>query len=133
VHMDEAPAEASKEKLRLAIDLQRLEGRLLADDLATRLGFSIRHKYDINLATLGDQWLGVSRGISDFTLLSVGIGEDSVLMGALAYSLRSSLDRLFTNSARLAHARIRTPAQLGRRLTLSFGGGAPPGRRGVNW
>ena len=75
----------------------------------------------------------MARGVSDFAILLIGTGEGAVLTGALAYGLRSLLDRLFANGARSALASARAPAQLGRRLILSFGGGAsPPWRRGVN-
>ena len=46
--------------------------------------------------------------------------------------LRSSLDSVFANGERECQARALSPDQFGRRLTLSFGGGVPPGRRGVN-
>jgi predicted NBD/HSP70 family sugar kinase len=60
-HVDEVPAEAATKKPRLAANLQRFEGRWTAYDLATRLGLTIRLKNDINLAALGEQWLGVAR------------------------------------------------------------------------
>jgi len=91
------------------------------DDLATLLGLPIKIKNDINLATLGEQWLGVACGISAFPFLSTRTGEGPVLMSVF-YGLRSSLDSVFAS----------VPAQLGRRLTLSFGDVVSPGRRGVN-
>ena len=55
----------------------------------------------------------MARGVSAFTFLSIGTGEGTVLTGALAYGLRSSLDSVFANGAR-------TPVPL-----LSSGGGSP--------
>ena len=66
--------EAATGKLRLAANLEGLEGRRLADDLAAHLDLAVTLENDINLAALGEQWLGVARGVSDFAFLSVGTG-----------------------------------------------------------
>ena len=51
-----------------------LEGMVLGDDLADRLGLEVTLVNDINLAALGEEWQGVARGVDDFAFLSVGTG-----------------------------------------------------------
>ncbi len=51
-----------------------LDGRPFGTELAERLGPAVILENDINLAALGEQWLGVARGIDDFAFLSVGTG-----------------------------------------------------------
>jgi predicted NBD/HSP70 family sugar kinase len=72
--------EASSEKLRLAANLQGLEGRRLGDDLADKLDLPVKLENDINLAALGERWLGVARGVSDFAFLSIGTGMGTGLV-----------------------------------------------------
>jgi predicted NBD/HSP70 family sugar kinase len=72
--------EASTEKLRLAANLQGLEGRRLGDDLANKLDLPVTLENDINLAALGEQWQGVARGVSDFAFLSIGTGMGTGLV-----------------------------------------------------
>jgi predicted NBD/HSP70 family sugar kinase len=77
--------EARTGKLRLAANVEGLEGRALADDLRERLGFPVVLENDINLAALGEHWAGVARGVADFVFLSVGTGMGAglVLQGEL--------------------------------------------------
>src|SRR6266545_115984 len=52
--------------LRLATNVPGLEGR--------PFGVVVTLENDVNLAAVGEQWLGVARGIDDFAFLSVGTG-----------------------------------------------------------
>jgi predicted NBD/HSP70 family sugar kinase len=67
-------------RLSLAANVQGLEGRPLADDLAERLGLPISLENDINLAALGEHWAGVARGVPDFVFLSIGTGMGAGLV-----------------------------------------------------
>jgi predicted NBD/HSP70 family sugar kinase len=62
-----------------------LEDRPLGAELRERLGVPVVLENDINLAALGEQWLGVARGVDDFVFLSVGtgLGAGLVLGGEL--------------------------------------------------
>jgi predicted NBD/HSP70 family sugar kinase len=62
-----------------------LEGRPFREELEERLGVSVTLENDVNLAAVGEQWLGVARGVDDFAFLSVGtgMGMGLVLGGAL--------------------------------------------------
>ena len=72
--------EARSGKLRLAANVEGLEGRALADDVRERLGFPVALENDINLAALGERWAGVARGVADFVFLSVGTGMGAGLV-----------------------------------------------------
>src|SRR5215208_6152098 len=72
--------EARTGKLRLAANVEGLEGRALAEDLHERLGFPVALENDINLAALGERWAGVARGVADFVFLSVGTGMGAGLV-----------------------------------------------------
>jgi predicted NBD/HSP70 family sugar kinase len=54
--------------------LAPLEGAGLRDGLEERLGMRVTLDNDINLAAVGEQWLGIARGVDDFAFLSVGSG-----------------------------------------------------------
>ena len=45
-----------------------------ADAAAEQLGVPVIVDNDTNLAAVGEQWLGVARGLEDFVFLSVGTG-----------------------------------------------------------
>jgi predicted NBD/HSP70 family sugar kinase len=60
--------------LRLATNVPGLEGRPFETELRERLGIAVTLENDVNLAAVGEQWLGVARGIEDFAFLSVGTG-----------------------------------------------------------
>jgi predicted NBD/HSP70 family sugar kinase len=67
--------ENGTETLRLTTpNIPGLEGRALGDELRERLGVPVTLENDVNLAALGEQWLGVARGVRDFAFLSVGTG-----------------------------------------------------------
>jgi predicted NBD/HSP70 family sugar kinase len=51
-----------------------LEGRPFRAELEERLGVAVTLENDVNLAAVGEQWLGVARGVEDFAFLSVGTG-----------------------------------------------------------
>ena len=72
--------ETATGRLRLAANLEGLEGRRLGDDLAEQLDLPVVLENDINLAALGEQWLGVARGVSDFAFLSIGTGMGTGLV-----------------------------------------------------
>jgi len=71
--------------LQLAANVPGLEGRLFEAELEERLGLAITLENDINLAALGERWLGVARGVDDFVFVSVGTGMGAgiVLRGEL--------------------------------------------------
>src|ERR671934_1626296 len=71
--------------LRLAENVQGLEGRAFADELQTTLGLPVTLENDTNLAALGEQWQGVAQGVDDFVFLSIGTGMGAglVLRGEL--------------------------------------------------
>ena len=66
--------------LRLALNVAGLEGRPFADELQRALGLMVALENDVNLAALGEQWLGVARGVDDFAFLSVGTGMGAGLV-----------------------------------------------------
>jgi predicted NBD/HSP70 family sugar kinase len=57
-----------------------LDGRAFGIELSERLDLPVTLENDINLAAVGEHWLGVARGIDDFAFLSVGTGLGSGLM-----------------------------------------------------
>jgi predicted NBD/HSP70 family sugar kinase len=59
------------------------------DELGTKVGF----ENDVNLAALGEQWLGLGKGVSNFVYLHVGTGVGAGLV------LRGELYRGHTGSA----------------------------------
>ena len=54
--------------------VEGLDGMHFADAAAERLGVPVIVDNDTNLAAVGEQWLGVARGLEDFVFLSVGTG-----------------------------------------------------------
>src|SRR4029077_5159955 len=62
-----------------------LDGLAFGSDLERLLELPVSVENDINLAALGEHWLGVARGDSDFVFLSVGtgLGAGLVLHGEL--------------------------------------------------
>jgi predicted NBD/HSP70 family sugar kinase len=75
--------------LRLAANVPGLDGRPFAAELNARLGLPITLENDINLAALGEQSLGVARGVDDFVFLSVGTGMGAgIVLGGELHSGR---------------------------------------------
>ncbi|TMK28583.1 MAG: ROK family transcriptional regulator [Actinobacteria bacterium] len=66
--------EAATGTLQLATNVPGLEGRAFGDEVSERLGLAVSLENDINLAALGERWLGVARGVDDFAFLSIGTG-----------------------------------------------------------
>ena len=66
--------------LRLAENVQGLEGRAFADELQSALGLPVTLENDVNLAALGEQWQGVARGVDHFVFLSIGTGMGAGLV-----------------------------------------------------
>jgi predicted NBD/HSP70 family sugar kinase len=66
--------------LKLAGNVPGLEGRRFGHELEERLGLPVMLENDINLAALGERWLGVARGVDDFVFLSVGTGMGAGLV-----------------------------------------------------
>src|SRR5436190_6299950 len=62
-----------------------LDGRAFGRELEERLELPVTVENDINLAAVGEHWLGVARGIDNFAFLSVGtgLGAGLVLRGEL--------------------------------------------------
>jgi predicted NBD/HSP70 family sugar kinase len=77
--------EARTGRVQLAENVPGLEGTRFGQDLQARLGLPVSVDNDVNLAALGEQWLGVARGVDDFAFLSVGtgLGAGLVLRGEL--------------------------------------------------
>ena len=69
-----SPASSTREGRLSLTHFLELEGDVLGDDLAGRLGLEVTLVNDINLAALGEEWQGVARGVDDFAFLSVGTG-----------------------------------------------------------
>src|SRR5436190_5641767 len=57
-----------------------LDGRAFGRELEERLELPVTVENDINLAAVGEHWLGVARGIDNFAFLSVGTGLGSGLI-----------------------------------------------------
>lgn len=53
---------------------ESLEGLDIRHELADRLALPVTLENDVNLAALGERWLGAARGVADFAFLSVGTG-----------------------------------------------------------
>jgi predicted NBD/HSP70 family sugar kinase/DNA-binding CsgD family transcriptional regulator len=73
-------------RVRLAAEsVKGLEGMDVAAELAPRLGVPVSVENDVNLAALGERWLGVGRGVDDFAFISIGtgVGAGLVLRGEL--------------------------------------------------
>jgi predicted NBD/HSP70 family sugar kinase len=77
--------DTSNETVHLATNIRDLEGRAFGSELRDRLGLPVTLENDINLAALGERWLGVARGVDDFVFLSIGsgMGAGLVLRGEL--------------------------------------------------
>jgi predicted NBD/HSP70 family sugar kinase len=61
-------------RLRLATNVPGLEDTAFGAELGDRLQLPVTLENDINLAALGEHWLGVARGVEDFVFLSIGTG-----------------------------------------------------------
>ena len=77
--------EAGTGVLRLASNVEGLEGRAFAAELERALDVPVALENDINLAALGELWQGVASGVTNFAFLSVGtgLGAGLVLGGEL--------------------------------------------------
>jgi predicted NBD/HSP70 family sugar kinase len=76
--------EAQTDRVRVT-HFSDLDGRAFGAELSQRLDLPVSLENDINLAAVGEHWLGVARGVEDFVFLSVGTGLGSglVLRGEL--------------------------------------------------
>jgi predicted NBD/HSP70 family sugar kinase len=72
--------ESASGRITLAENVPGLEERSFGDELGERLGLPTVLENDINLAALGEQWLGVAQGVADFVFLSVGTGMGAGLV-----------------------------------------------------
>jgi predicted NBD/HSP70 family sugar kinase len=77
--------EAGTGVLRLASNVEGLEGKAFAGELERALNVPVELENDINLAALGELWQGVASGVTNFAFLSVGtgLGAGLVLGGEL--------------------------------------------------
>ena len=82
-----------------------LDGLAFGSELEQSLGLSVTVENDINLAALGEHWLGVARGDADFVFLSVGtgLGAGLVLHGELHRGRHGSAGELDFVSAGIEH------------------------------
>jgi len=62
-----------------------LDGMAFGAAIASALGCPVEVENDINLAALGEHWVGVAQGVDDFAFLSIGtgLGAGLVLHGEL--------------------------------------------------
>jgi predicted NBD/HSP70 family sugar kinase len=72
-------------RVELATNVLGLEGTDLRAELEPRLTLPVTLENDINLAAIGEQWLGIARGVEDFVFMSIGtgLGAGVVLRGEL--------------------------------------------------
>jgi predicted NBD/HSP70 family sugar kinase len=72
-------------RVELATNVLGLEGMDLRAELEPRLELPVTLENDINLAAIGEQWLGIARGVEDFVFMSIGtgLGAGVVLRGEL--------------------------------------------------
>src|SRR5689334_1955885 len=72
-------------RIELSTNVPGLEELDVGAELSARLGLPVTLENDINLAALGEQWLGIARGVEDFVFISIGTGLGSgvVLRGEL--------------------------------------------------
>ena len=72
-------------RVRAAGAVTGLEGLDAGAELRRRLDLSLVVENDVNLASVGERWMGVARGVDDFAFLSVGtgLGAGLVLRGEL--------------------------------------------------
>jgi predicted NBD/HSP70 family sugar kinase len=78
--------DAATETLQLTTpNIPGLEGRPFGRELRERLGMTVTLENDVNLAAVGERWLGIARGVDDFAFLSIGtgMGMGLVLSGEL--------------------------------------------------
>lgn len=77
--------EASRGQMALAHNLPGWERVGLASSLQAELGTKVDFENDVNLATLGERWRGLGKGIDNFAYLHVGtgVGMGLVLNGEL--------------------------------------------------
>ena len=81
-----------------------LEGMAFGLEAERVLELPVAVENDINLAALGEHWLGVARGVDDFIFLSVGtgLGAGLVLRGELHRGRHGAAGELDLVSAGLA-------------------------------
>src|SRR5438034_2883738 len=72
-------------EVTLATNVPGIEGTAFGAALRERLAMPVTLDNDINLAAVGERWLGIARGVDDFAFLSIGTGLGSgiVLRGEL--------------------------------------------------
>ena len=67
--------DAKKGTLQLTTpNIPGLEGRAFGDELREQLDIDVTLENDVNLAAVGEHWVGVAQGVDDFAFLSVGTG-----------------------------------------------------------
>ncbi len=86
-------------------NLPGLDGMVFGAEVEGVLEVQVAVENDINLAALGERWLGVARGVDDFVFLSVGtgLGAGLVLHGELHRGRHGAAGELDLVSAGLAH------------------------------
>jgi predicted NBD/HSP70 family sugar kinase len=77
--------EASRGQMALAHNLPGWDREGLAEELQAELGTKVDFENDVNLATLGERWRGLGKGVGNFAYLHVGtgVGMGLVLNGEL--------------------------------------------------
>jgi predicted NBD/HSP70 family sugar kinase len=108
--------------------VEGMDGMHFADAAAERLGVPVIVDNDTNLAAVGEQWLGVARGLEDFVFLSVGtgLGAGLVLRGEVHRGHNGAAGEVDLVSAGAANGDIDPCAgalsDVARRLAGSFEG-----------
>lgn len=82
-----------------------LDGMAFGVEVERRLDLPVSVENDINLAALGEHWVGVARGVDDFVFLSVGtgLGAGLVLHGELHRGRHGAAGELDLVSAGLSN------------------------------
>ncbi len=77
--------EPSRDQVALAHNLPGWGRRGLVEALGAELGTNLTFENDVNLATVGEQWRGLGKGVQNFVYLHVGtgVGLGLVLNGQL--------------------------------------------------
>lgn len=114
-------------RVHLAPRVPGLEDMAFGAALSERLGLRVTVENDINLAALGEHWLGIARGVDDFVFLSIGtgLGAGLVLHGELHrghHGAAGEVDLVLAGQAGDVDPSARALSALAGRLAVSVDG-----------